>query len=145
MDYSIKLIELAKKIMPEGNFRVDEAINIDDKKYDFVISHSVFHYFPNETYAYKVLKKMLKKANKKIGVFDVNDKTKEDVYHKIRMGNISEEEYKKKYEGLKHMFYDKKFFYDFANQFDLKIEIWDQDFENYCNSKLRFNVIMERK
>ena len=39
---------------------------------------------------------MLEKANKKVGIFDVNDKSKEKIYHKIRMGSFTKDEYLKK-------------------------------------------------
>ena len=48
---------------------------------------------------------MISKANKKIAIFDINDKTKENEYHKIRMADMNEEDYKKKYQGLEHLFY----------------------------------------
>ena len=42
----MSLINLAKTIMPNGDFACDEAININtDQAYDFILSHSVFHYF----------------------------------------------------------------------------------------------------
>jgi len=145
VDYSMELINLANKIMPEASFEVKEAIEIDDKKYDFVVSHSVFHYFPSLDYAERVIEKMVKKSNKKIGIFDINDKGKETIYHRIRMGNMSEEEYSNKYKGLEHMFYDKVWFQSIAEKLNLKITIFNQTFEKYTNSKLRFNVIMEKK
>ena len=145
VDYSMILVDLAKTIMPSCYFTCDEAINIDDTKYDFVISHSVFHYFKNLDYAKEVIVKMIEKANKKIGIFDINDKEKEDIYHRIRMGSINKEEYKIKYEELEHMFYDKSWFKGIAKEFNLKIEIFDQTFENYSNAPLRFNVIMEKR
>ena len=40
------------------------------------------------------------------------------------------------------MFYDKEWFYNIAKEFKLKINIYNQTFENYTNSK--FNVIMEK-
>jgi len=52
------LINLANTIMKNSNFTNEEAINIDDIKYDIVISHSVFHYFKNLNYAKNVIKKM---------------------------------------------------------------------------------------
>jgi hypothetical protein len=87
---------------------------------------------------------MISKANKKIAIFDINDKTKENKYHKIRIADMYEEDYKKKYQGLEHMFYDKEWFKDIAKEFNLKISIFDQTFEKYSNSKLRFNIIMEK-
>jgi len=144
VDYSSVLIELANKIMPQANCLEKEAINIDDSSYDFIISHGVFHYFESLEYAKLVIEKMIKKANKKIAILDINDKAKEDIYHKIRMGAMSKEQYQEKYKDLDHTFYDKDWFVSIAKEFGLKVEIFDQDFENYTNSKLRFNVIMEK-
>ena len=144
VDYSSVLIELANKIMPQANCLEKEAINIDDSSYDFIISHGVFHYFESLEYAKLVIEKMIKKANKKIAILDINDKAKEDIYHKTRMGAMSKEQYQEKYKDLDHTFYDKDWFVSIAKEFGLKVEIFDQDFENYTNSKLRFNVIMEK-
>ena len=115
------------------------------KSYDVIVSHSVFHYFKDLSYAKSVIEKMINKSNKKIAIFDINDKSKESEYHKIRMQGMDEKEYKDKYEGLGHMFYEKTWFIDLANEFDCIVDIFDQDFEKYSNSKLRFNVIMEKK
>lgn len=79
VDYAMSQIKLAKTIMPSGDFTCDEAINMStSKSYDFVVSHSVFHYFKDLDYAKGVVKKMIQKSNKKIGIFDINDKSKED-------------------------------------------------------------------
>ena len=81
--------------MPNGNFTYDEAININtDEAYDFILSHSVFHYFKDLDYAKDVLVKMIQKSNKKIGVFDINNKAKKGLYHQIRMGNMDKKKYK---------------------------------------------------
>ena len=145
-DYSMSLIHLAKTIMPNGDFTCDEAININtDQAYDFILSHSVFHYFKDLNYAKGVLAKMIQKSNKKIGIFDINDKAKENQYHQIRMGDMDRQEYKEKYKGLDHLFYEKNWFKEIAKEFNLKISIFDQTFENYTNSNLRFNVVMEKR
>jgi len=144
VDYSMILIDLANTIIKNSDFTNNEAVNINDEKYDIVVSHSVFHYFKDLNYAKNVINKMISKANKKIAIFDINDKTKENEYHKIRMADMNKEDYKKKYQGLEHMFYDKEWFRDIAKEFNLKINIFDQTFEKYSNSKLRFNVIIEK-
>lgn len=131
--------------MKNSFFEVNEALQLDvDKKFDHVISHSVFHYFENLEYAENVIKKMINKANLKIGIFDINDNAKKEIYHKIRMQKMNQAEYNEKYKGLDHLFYDKKWFDDLAKKFDLKIDIFDQVYEKYENSSLRFNVIMEK-
>jgi trans-aconitate methyltransferase len=145
VDYSMILINLANTIFSNKEFICNEANSINtNNKYDIVVSHSVFHYFKDLQYAKSVILKMINKANKKICIFDINDKSKEEDYHKIRMNGINKEDYQKKYLGLEHMFYDKSWFENLANEFNLKIDIFDQTFKNYTNSKLRFNVIMEK-
>jgi len=145
IDYSEALIGLAKIIFKNSDFSVDEAIKLDTKnKYDFVLSHSVFQYFNDLDYSKRVVLKMLKKANKKVGIFDINDKSKEISYHKIRMGSMTQGDYLKKYQGLDHMFYEKSWFKKIAKEYDIKIKIFDQTFKRYSNSQLRFNVIFEK-
>ena len=144
VDFSMSLINLAKVIMPSSNYICDEAVNIDTSAYDFVISHSVFHYFKDLDYARDVLIKMIKKANKQIGIFDINDKSKEEKHHEVRMDCMGEDEYREKYNGLEHLFFDKSWFEQIAKEFGLEVSIFDQTFENYSNSSLRFNVIMKK-
>ncbi len=63
IDYSESLINVAKVALPEGDFKVAEALEINlNKKYDFIISNSVFHYFDLK-YAEEVMLKMLKIVN----------------------------------------------------------------------------------
>lgn len=145
LDYSEALIGLAKIIFKGSDFITDEASKLDTKnKYDFVVSHSVFRYFKDLDYSKRVLLKMLEKAKKKVGIFDINDKSKEKSYHKIRMGSMTQDSYLKKYQGLDHMFYEKSWFKKIANEYDIKIKIFDQTFKRYSNSQLRFNVIFEK-
>lgn len=144
-DYSIVLVNLANTIMPSSDFINIEAIDIDTfQTYDVITSHSVFHYFKDLGYAKDVIKKMVAKATKKIAIFDINDESKKDEYHAIRMGDMTKAEYEEKYRGLEHLFYSKEWFVDLAKELSLKIIIFDQGFENYTNSKLRFNVVMEK-
>ena len=145
VDYSMSLIKLANTIMPNCDFIHKEAVEINiDETYDVVLSHSVFHYFKDLNYAKNVIEKMVLKSKDKIAIFDINDKSKEDKYHKTRIGNMTQEKYNLKYKGLEHMFYSKEWFENIAKELNLKIDIFDQSFQNYTNSELRFNVIMEK-
>lgn len=44
-----------------------------DNSFDYVISHSVFHYFPNLEYSDKVIKEMMRIAKKGIGIYYVRN------------------------------------------------------------------------
>ncbi len=145
LDYSEPLIELAQKAMPNMQFEVAEAINLNtSEKYDSVVSFGVFHYFENLNYADEVLNKMFLKSNKIIAILDVNDKSKEGEYHNVRKQALSQGEYQQKYKGLNHLFYEKSWFVEFAKHNNCHITIQDQDIKNYLKSSLRFNVIMEK-
>lgn len=145
VDYSSPLIDLANIIMKDCDFERNEASKTDFKlRYDYVISNSVFHYFDSLDYAEEVIKKMLLKATKKVGIFDINDFSKKSEYHKTRTGRMNKQEYIQKYEGLDHLFYRKRWFEEIAEKYSVKIEIFHQTFKDYSNSKLRFNVIMTK-
>lgn len=145
IDYSKFLIDFANKFFNESYFILDEAININtDDKFDFVISHSVFNYFDSIDYARQVLKKMVMKSNKKVAIYDINDKSKEEIYDLVRSGNDKKGEYKVKYKTVSHIFYEKDWFIELSNELNCHVEIFDQRFFNYPNSSLRFNVIFSK-
>ncbi len=143
VDYSNILIKLASGLMPNGDFTYSDAIELNvSKKYDVVLSNSVFHYFKNIDYAGKVIKKMIEKANKSIAILDIPDQSKEGLCIKTRKENY--DKYEEKYKNLDHLFYEKKWFIRMANKYGLKIRFFDQEKSSNINSAFRFNVIMEK-
>ena len=60
LDYSERMLDIAKLALPHGNFIMDEATSeaFMYEHFDIVVSHSVFQYFPSIEYAYKVLEKL---------------------------------------------------------------------------------------
>jgi len=143
IDYSENLIDIANKYLEKGSFECNESLNIDDNiKYDIVLSNAVFFYFPSLEYSQKVLEKMISKAHKSIAILDVSDNEHREKSLKIRKGNISEEEYDKRYEGLDHLYYEKQWFKDISEKYNLKVEIEQQNIRNYKNNAYRFNVFL---
>ena len=146
IDYSDKLINIAKKYLANGSFVVDEANNLDVKeKYDFLISNSVFFYFPSYQYAEEVLKKMVSKSTKCIAVLEINDLAQKEKSMMIRKGCMSDQEYERKYKGLEHLYFERDWFRCFAEKNNLRVEIQQQDINNYQNNQYRFNVYMWKK
>jgi trans-aconitate methyltransferase len=145
IDYSKILIGMAKMMIPEYDFRFCDAIDLDSReKFDIVLSHSVFQYFESLEYASDVIDKMLAKADQSIAILDVNDHSKEKLYHQTRIGQMSLSEYEGKYKDLNHLFYKKEWFIEIAEMRNLKIDIFDQNFSSYGNSKLRYNVLIKK-
>lgn len=145
IDFANSLIILANAIMPQNNFSTAQANVLDTvEQYDIVLSHGVFLYFTDLVYAREVIIKMIKKAISTIAILDINDESKKEKYHALRMQTMKKEEYEEKYKGLEHCFYEKSFFKNIADEHGLEIEIENQDFKKYNNSQFRFNVIMRK-
>lgn len=150
IDYSESLIKTAIKAIPEGNFIVDEALNenFSEIEFDVVFSHSVFHYFPNKTYAENVLKLWCSKLKKGgfLVLLDINDAKKEKTYHAERAKEYSSpEEYEANYQGLSHLFFDKIELTDFLNSIGMfGFEFIPHKVPEYGNSKFRFNLICKK-
>lgn len=110
VDYSASLIETVSKILGKNNALVcDEAINMPcDKKYDAILSNSVFSYFPSNEYALNVLENMYVKSNYSIGILDVHDVHKKEDFMNYRMETVKN--YQEKYKDLQNTFMIENFF-----------------------------------
>jgi ubiquinone/menaquinone biosynthesis C-methylase UbiE len=144
VDYSRSLIKIAKKII-RGDFNVGEARKLNTKrKYDFVVANSVFQYFPDFDYALMVVSKMLDKANKGIGIFDVPNEHLKEKSERARRGSLKKGEYKRKYERLSHLYYDKIGFINWGKEHNYKVRIFNQNIKNYGNNHFRFNIVITK-
>ena len=143
IDYSEALVAVAQRAMPGMPFAVEEARRLDvDERYDFVVAHSTFQYFPSVAYAEDVLRRMIAKSRKAVAVLDVNDATREEDYLAVRRGSLPEGEYEQRYRGLDHLFYTRAWFDDFARGAGMVAEVFEQDIPTYVTPGLRFNAIL---
>lgn len=131
-DISPALIEIAKKVLPDGNFEVCDAMDFEPlnlmHRAHYIVSHSVFQYFESYEYAEKILEKMHSKSMVGFAVLDVpmmHLKSGSEERRRQLMG----EEYDKKYsDGLQHLYYPTEFFANFASKHRL-------DFKMDCNKQ----------
>jgi len=147
LDYSQSLIRNASAMWAKNQqVFCEEAINLSNQpRYDVVISNSTFFYFPHYEYAYNVLMKMIQKANKTIAVLEIPNKALFEQSENVRKETVGEQEYKKAYSGLQHLYYEKDWFRAIANKNNLNCEIFNQNIKNYINSPFRFNCIFRKK
>lgn len=144
-DYSASLISEARRFV-NGFFKVSEAIScpFTEMKFDFVISHSVFQYFPDKSYARDVICSMsnLILAGGKIAIYDLNDSEKEFEYHSLRRQSCDDPSlYDSKYKNLKHLFYDKNEIYEQLKHLGFKdLTFPPHSSLNYENARFRFNI-----
>ena len=145
IDYSASLIKIAEDTIENMDFKVCEAIDIDTReKYDIVISNGVFHYFPDLNYSESVVKKMLDKCKRAIAILEIPNLVLKEESENVRRGALLTGEYKKKYEGLGHLYYEKDWFYEIGEKYNCGVEMFDQNIKNYGNNNFRFNVIMRK-
>ena len=144
LDYSNRLIGILKKVFKSDvliECLCEEAIDCPTNiKYDVILSNSVFSYFPDHSYAEQVLKKMLEKTRKSIGLVDIFDQDKKVDFIKFRYDNIKD--YEERYKNLPKLFYTKKFFIDFAHKNNVDIYFNNYDVEGYWNNCFSFNCFM---
>jgi SAM-dependent methyltransferase len=149
-DYSENLIAAAKTLI-DGDFRVSEAsMNpFRGEAFDFVLSHSVFQYFPTLDYAFQTVVSMSStlKPGGKIALLDLNNAEMKDAYHSARrLASGNPAVYEAKYKDYPHQFYDKlemKAFLESLGFHDLAFI--QHPVAEYKNSIYRFNIIGTKK
>lgn len=145
-DFSSSLVTSAREAMPGADIDAREAAEIDPQtRYDVVLAHGVFLYFPTLEYAAVTLRKMLEKATVSVGVFDVPDVTKKDYALELRRGHLGEEEYNRKYEGLDHLYYPREWFHETLAGTGASVEIEDQQIPGYLHNSYRYNVYIHKQ
>ena len=142
-DYAENSILTADAWSISDDIKCLEASDVSSTpKYDYVVAFSVFHYFHDLEYAEDVTKIMLEKSNKGVGIFDICDEEKKEIYVATRKAD--DPNYEERYAGLDHLFIHKNFWIHFARENDLSIYIEDQHIPNYKNSKLRYNIYLTK-
>jgi SAM-dependent methyltransferase len=146
LDRSPVLVDHARRVMPRGDWTCAEALDLDPSPpYDFVASCGVFTYFESLDYADAVLRKMIAKARRGILILDVPDLAKRTAAVAFRRGALGDEQYRERYSGLDHAYYDKEWFRRVLNEAGWpRIEIEDQNVEGYAHGAFRYNVIATR-
>lgn len=150
LDYSRELIRFCKINMPKGKFFVSDALNlskVNNQNFDYIFVVSVFQYFDNINYAKKVLNKIysISHKNTEIILLDIPDKKKYFHWKKYIIRKFGLKIFNVNYTKLKHQFYTKKLFKDFAKSKNLKIKISKQNLINKPNSNFRFNVFLKHE
>tara|TARA_B100000900_G_C20600814_1_gene725523 strand:+ start:5740 stop:6471 length:732 start_codon:yes stop_codon:yes gene_type:complete len=150
IDFSRPLIEIAKKQIPRGHFVVSEAneLTFKNTKFDLILSHGVFIYFPSHQYVEKVLKKYTERivAGGKLALMDLNDSKRKKDYHSFRKSMYKNpDDYEKDYEGLQHLFFEKNEIEKYLKSLGMdKFKYFPHAVSSYGNADFRFNLICEK-
>jgi ubiquinone/menaquinone biosynthesis C-methylase UbiE len=143
LDYSEALLASARDVMPKMHTQLGEAAALDvEPRFDAVVSCGVFFYFADLAYAQRVLERMVRKARKAVAILDVPDTACQAAALAIRRGDMTEDEYRARYDGLEHLYFERRWFEDALAALgvtDVRIE--SQFIADYANAAYRFNVV----
>jgi len=138
IDYSESLASNAREITGSEDIAQGDANTVSiEKKYDLVMSESVFQYFSSVEYAETVLRKMLEKSKKLVYLGEVHDAEYEEELMEYRRRLISN--YDENYKGLKKQFYQRGWIERIAREYGKSVEFTNVDNPQYLNGKYLFN------
>lgn len=138
IDYSESLADNARIITGSNDVTHGEAIALPiEKKYDLVMSESVFQYFANTDYAETVLRKMIHKSTKLVYLGEMHDASYEQELMEYRRRTIAN--YDENYKGLNKQFYQRDWITGIAADYGKKVIFTEVDNPQYINGKYLFN------
>lgn len=149
VDYSADAIARLKAELT-GEFHTCDAANLPfaEQSFDAVLSFGVFFYFEDLEYARCALDEMRRvlSAGGEIFIGEVSDAAKKGIADRIR-GIDTEQRNSRKVSKVDadHLYYDKSFFIDYAEQHGMQCQIIDQDVPQlsfYPNAAYRFAAIL---
>lgn len=147
IDYSEQLVNAARMAMPGSCFEFGsaDALPFEAASFDAVVAHSVFHYFPDASYARIVIGEMMRvlRPGGRICVLDINDIASRHGYEaRRRAWSRTPVEYDRKYAGLDHLFLSRDEVISWLEaEGALQVHCFPHAVPEYLNSQFRFNVI----
>lgn len=147
IDFSEGLLAISRDVLREDalcEIVCGEACDLpQEEKYDAAFSDGVFHYFPDEAYAEKVLEGMAEKVRGNIVILDVHDAAKKEEFFAFR--RKLDPDYDEHYRGLDKLFYDKAFFEAFAKKHGFAVSFSSLTLEGYWNAPFVYAVFFSRQ
>lgn len=98
-----------------------------------IFCHSIFQYFPNYQYAFRVIQEMQRVLvpEGRALIMDIPDIAKKDAYLRVKAPDTH---------NLERIYYSKEWFTNFGSN----IRVFEQPISDYGNSQYRFNVVILR-
>lgn len=145
IDYAARQVRRARWFMPEGEFAVGEAAELPvEPRWDAVVAHSVFQYFPSEDYAATVLRRMAAKATRALAILDVPDLARREDDEARRRAALGEAAYARRYAGLPLRYYDRAWFAATLAAIGLSCDFASQTIPGYAHAGFRYHVFVAK-
>ena len=145
VDYSPSLVAFAKQLVP-GHYTTQDILDFEPNKiYDVSFSNSVFQYL-SLTSAKQMLLKMEKSTSYAFVILDIPDLAKKEEAQAARRNAENKAECGESEDNtLRHTYYERRFFQDFADKNDLKLQIiQNSHISDSLQGNYRFTAIFKR-
>lgn len=143
IDVSSGLISLARRAIPDGDFRVGEATSLRGAGLaDVVVANASFMYFPSLSYAHEVMAAMVRAARRAVAILDLPDESKRAMAIAARQAVMGDAEYAKRYDGLDHLYFSRKGMAEHLSALGCG-PVWADDVQiaDYGNAAFRFDIV----
>ncbi len=141
IDYSESLARNAESITGSRDIRCGDAVTVSsDRKYDLVMSESVFQYFSDADYAETVLRKMIEKSSILTYLGEIHDAEYEEELIEYRRRTIPD--YDEHYKDLKKQFYQRDWIKRISGDYGKKVIFTEVNNPQYLNGRYLFNCFI---
>jgi len=150
-DLAESMLKRARQLNEQISLQVSEASYLPyaSNLFDAILVYSVFHYFPSEEYARRVLNELHRvcQMGGKIWLGDIPEKSKKKqaLAHRERLMQQSTPKWAwPKVGPLEQRFYDREFFIRFAENVRCDYRFVEQSVKGYIQGRYRFNVLLQK-
>lgn len=110
VDYSPALLEVAQRVLPDGEFTEADLHDFQiEQDFDVIVAHSVFQYLDLDA-AERISRGSLLRARRLFAVLDVPRLETRAQSEIARKAGLGVNEYEERYRGLAHSYFDAAFF-----------------------------------
>ena len=146
IDFVSDCVKCAQNAIPNGHFCISEAKNIPfgAEKFDLILSNSAFQYFESVDYVKTVIYNMLSRIddNGECIISDLFCKSKKEEYKQFRTSElgITEDEWKKRYDLVTHLYLDKIEIKKYIEDLGYVVKIEENSLFESDHRKFRFDL-----
>lgn len=147
-DFSLGHLNVARQIMPRGNFANADATYLPYRSeiFDITIAGSCFLYLPDPQSAEDALTELIRvlKAGGRGAVTDLPDAALRREAEITRRGALGPDQYDRRYSGLDHQYFSRTEMVSLCARLGVTATTSTQEIAGYGNSPYRFNLWFEK-
>jgi trans-aconitate methyltransferase len=144
IDYSASLIAAGRTLLPNADLQVGDARECTlDKRFDHIVSHSMFQYLPDHKVALRLITLMVAHATETVGIFDVSDEAQR-LQSLAARRSLEGDGYEERYDGLEHLYFERSWLTAAAAELGCAAEFYASDLNGHRNAAYRYSAVLTK-